>query len=485
MVKFLTDDQKLSFFNSPNKKAESLGSNLAEVFKSSISKSPSLYSRIAENILSGENPEGIAKHYVDKANFLDSIDPKLISSNEFNVTVLYKLFETQNEKVAVCIDLFKKINRSSSQAMKRVAQELINELLEQNDPIGVFKKVEQVFLRNNLPTVGKTFRVFEILHPKPTLDAKTKREVGSRVLNNVKNYRQRLAILYRDLLDVHIRSGNPSLKEYLETLRAGDELFNVMEKQGEEALNPVQRQTLENVLRKMDTLYQESLLGKRKSAAVTENTENLTSKYARLKASIGVKEGGTISGRITEMFVAPLGPEYKSVDDVLAKMAESKASAGQRGFDYAAKAQDGHLEIAAGDLIKGVDANFISNILENGSVAKEFLGSHSESDMTPLDTDLSIVSKVNLNERFEHILSSVAAASYGDILFVIKNRGQFLDTTNQRNSKYAPGKLELFQTGVTGNSLRRSYRFSNYRNRLHGCKKRLPGKFQKNGKSIS
>ena len=45
-----------------------------------------------------------------------------------------------------------------------------------------------------------------------------------------------------------------------------------------------------------------------------------------------------------------------------------------------------------GDFIKGIGGiKYLRNILQNGSVSKEFLGSSASSDNTPLDTDISMI----------------------------------------------------------------------------------------------
>ena len=67
------------------------------------------------------------------------------------------------------------------------------------------------------------------------------------------------------------------------------------------------------------------------------------------------------------MFLRPVG--LNSLDDVLAEMRKIKKSADKRGMKYASQTKENTLELEAGDLLKGVDINFIENILQNGSVA--------------------------------------------------------------------------------------------------------------------
>ena len=56
--------------------------------------------------------------------------------------------------------------------------------------------------------------------------------------------------------------------------------------------------------------------------------------------------------------------------------------------------------LEVGDFVKGIgDINYLRNILQNGSVSKEYLGVSATSDFTPLDTDLSRFTKSSYSVR--------------------------------------------------------------------------------------
>jgi hypothetical protein len=97
-----------------------------------------------------------------------------------------------------------------------------------------------------------------------------------------------------------------------------------------------------------------------------------------------------------------------------------------------------------------VDARHIGNILQNGSVAKEFLGSSSDSDATPLDTDISLIKPEDAEGGFTNSINTSIAKDYGEILFALKNRGQYQLTTAGESVKAEADKMELFQTSVLG-----------------------------------
>ena len=105
-----------------------------------------------------------------------------------------------------------------------------------------------------------------------------------------------------------------------------------------------------------------------------------------------------------------------------------------------------------GDFVKGIgEIVYLRNILQNGSISKEYLGSSAHSDSTPLDTDLSMV--MNDEGTVGEKISSTVAGGYGPIWFVLKNNDRFVTTRNengQTGEKNDMSKTEVFYTGFLG-----------------------------------
>ena len=99
-----------------------------------------------------------------------------------------------------------------------------------------------------------------------------------------------------------------------------------------------------------------------------------------------------------------------------------------------------------GDFVKGLNSiQYIESILQNGSVCKEFLGSASDSDMTPLDTDATRLPATL--ETFDQTYTQ--RLRYGDISAVLKNDDRFVITTDEMGNpldkkEYDTSKLEAF-----------------------------------------
>ena len=117
-----------------------------------------------------------------------------------------------------------------------------------------------------------------------------------------------------------------------------------------------------------------------------------------------------------------------------------------------------------GDFIKGINAEekedeekenikylYLRNILQNGSVSKEYLGSDANSDCTPLDTDVSMI--LNSEGTIREKMNKTVAADYGPIWFVLKNNesdNRFITTRTSyetEDAKRDMSKMEVFLTG--------------------------------------
>ena len=356
-----------------------------------------------------------------------------------------RIAEIAPEKRVEFVRIIQEIKNSPSQEIKRLERELIGEVLHTPNPLAAYKKIEDIFIKNNLPPVGKAFKVFETLYPSKRLEASLG-DKTSPVLNRLSS-RGRYFTIYGDLLRTHVRSGNRTLRDYVEVFEDGEALINKIDQGGVAALSQDEQEQLAYTLGKLDTLFLNSMLGK-KSGTGEITTSNLEEKLVALRQNLKVKEGQRLTDRIAEMYARPAG--YQSFAELLADMRAAKIGAHERGLERAKAARAGLLTLQEGDLLKGVNATYIENILQNGSVAKEYLGAWSSRDATPLDTDVSRVTKEDAAGTFESAVRQSLATGYGSLLFAVKNRGQFVVTgeTGEKNTEGVDKKkLELFETG--------------------------------------
>ena len=302
-----------------------------------------------------------------------------------------------------------------------------------------------MFVKNNLPTVGKVYKVFEILHTPDEIERKlTTGYFGRSPVLAAASRRRRQDIIYRDLMRIHIDSANRSLREYAEVLKEGEPLMQKVDEQGIELLAPEEERQFQYLLDKFDILFVNSALGKDADMTIF-HSNSLGERYARLKESLGVRPDQNITGRISQMFLRPVGLD--SIELMLERMKEAKQDAHKRGLQTALAAVDGRLTLEDGDFLKGVDQQFIANILQNGSVAKEYLGVSSGSDSTPLDTDVALVEERWASQGVKSVVEHSMASQYGGLLFALKDREQFERTHAGVKASYDQGKLEVFETG--------------------------------------
>lgn len=352
------------------------------------------------------------------------------------------------------IEVFIKIDNSPSQEMQRVKDSLLAQIIETENPVAAYEKIESVFIKNNLPTVGKVYKVFSILYPNSEITNKLT-DQGSPVLKGATG-RRRQSIIYKDLMRVHIRSGNRSLRRYAEVLEEGQSTLEVVDTKGIESLSEEQQRKLKFFLDKLDTLLLHSSL-ESEANDVIRSQKSLEERYRSLRESLLVRGNQKVTERIAEMFLKPAG--FESLGQILHEMKVIKQQTDERNRSLVTRAPEGRLQITPGDLLKGTelgkhdyassrDMQYIINILQNGSVSGEFLGSSAASDYTPFDTDVSLVLPQAEGE-FSAIVKNSIANGHGPLLLCVKDRGQFQRTTGLRKVQPEAGKLELFNTGDT------------------------------------
>lgn len=343
-------------------------------------------------------------------------------------------FVTKNEKkLAAYSAIIQKIAQSPSQEILRIQNELMEQILSTDDPEKSYEVINNIFVQNNLPLVGKVQRVFGALFPAADMERKLIAQ-SSPVLKQATE-RRRQQILFHDLLKVHIASGNRSLKSFLTLLQEGEPLIG---KLNNKTLSAEDEKKLAYIFRKLKTVGDVSLRGQHHEFGPVKG-ESLEDDYMELRRQLGAKEGQAISERAVEMFARPLG--YASIVQILTEMEQGRNAADTRSRENA-----NSLSLQKGDLIKGVNMDYITNILQNGSVAKEFLGASSSSDSTPFDTDVEKINTQTGSDMKQDVASLKHALSFGQLLFVIKNRGQFQHTSANEKASYDPSKYELFHT---------------------------------------
>ncbi len=359
------------------------------------------------------------------------------------------------ENLPIIKRLLERVSYSNSSDVRHFSGALISQLL----PLGEnaftqLDKIEDVFLRNNLPMVGKIFSTFVQLYLKTgtfqpdgtfisTLDS-TITPATSPVLRHLSSSK-REAILFADLLRSAMNSNNRSIKGYLESIERGESLVSRIEEEGLSFndLTEEEQQILKIFEQHLITLYQHTQVGQKEEivlgADILENIKTLTKLFK-------TNSRYSLSDRIVRSFGYLAG--VTSFEQMRKYMETRRQFIDQRNQQNLSS-----FTLEEGDFIKGINSlSYLGSILQNGSNCKEFLGSSAESDATPYDTDLSRILKKGAT--LAETISGTISASYGRTWFVLKNDGRFTVTREKIGgeeqtsfSSSELSKLEAFATG--------------------------------------
>lgn len=379
----------------------------------------------------------------DEINFWDKFKKISPNSQKKIIEIYFKDTLSISEKYNYVV-LFEKIDQSPSREILKIRDQLLKEIIKNDNPEEVFEKISNIFIKNNLPEFVKKYKVFEVLYPKNKIDSSLN-EKSSRVLFTNKSNILRHSIVFNDLAKSNLESGNVSLKNYLTFFKESDSLLEKGKNGG--SLTEKENRQLTYFLKKLETVYDNSFLSRINQNKTSESSV-LTEKINNLYQNYHVKEGQKISDRVVEMYFSGLG--IKTIDQSLAIMKETKETAHNRGLKYF---NDSDISIEPNDLIKGVGSNILASILSSGPICREFLGAEADSDATPFDADVctNIFNTEYSNKGIREFIEKTPAKGYGDLILVIKNRGQFQNTSTEKSTvKYQSEKLEVFSTSYLG-----------------------------------
>lgn len=380
---------------------------------------------------------GLKQNNIDKLRvleFYNKIDDK--SLQDIFVEFVQENIDIAVNRLEETSELLYKLSFSNSQEVFTFRKELAKQLLGIDDPIEGFNKVEKMFIENNLPIHSKLYGVFNILHPGFYGFDFSEQSIMSPVLIN-STVKEREVLIQKDLFKASLLSNNRSLRDFLNVVEIGSDVF-----EHQELLTEVDERIIVKFRNSLVSLYE--LQGKEftSSGDVLEDIRRLKNSFAK-----GGDMNYKLSDRVVELLSFGL---FSTLDELkeFKKNSIEEADKRNRGAIY----ESDYSRLVEGDLVKGVGStDYLSNILQNGSVSKEFLGVSAGSDYTPLDTDLSLITSASM--ELSSTISNAGASSYGGggLYFILKNRdGRFNVTRTHSGDANLPeddGKLELFRTG--------------------------------------
>ena len=331
-------------------------------------------------------------------------------------------------------------------------------------------KIEDVYIHNHLPYVGKNYLVFRTMHPSPNLEddfnfsptlnyvsdgepntispvlQQATGDIRSGKLDQMLNSRD--AIIISDLLRASFGSNNRSTREYLATLKNGQALLdqlssgeldwdtfnqptNLMDKD-----TKANYDTLSTFAWHLATLYNSTLPGKEHPYQLIHQQVNqqsdteepsaqsnaLQSDFTNLTSLIKPNSRYSLADRAVRYFAHFVGIEdLAGAERYMDNIVKEADARNRKTAEYLATTKEPKLQ--PGDLVKGMGGTdgygirYLSYAFQNGSISKEYLGDASRSDTTPLDADASIV--LYGEQTINQTMDSMIAGSYGWGLWVV------------------------------------------------------------------
>ena len=331
-------------------------------------------------------------------------------------------------------------------------------------------KIEDVYIHNHLPYVGKNYLVFRTMHPSPNLEddfnfsptlnyvsdgepntispvlQQATGDIRSGKLDQMLNSRD--TIIVSDLLRASLGSNNRSIREYLATLKNGQALLDQLNS-GELAWDTFNQptnlmdkdtkanyDTLSTFAWHLATIYNSTLPGKEHPYQLIHQQVNqqsdteepsaqsnaLRSDFTNLTSLIKPNSRYSLADRAVRYFAHFVGIEdLAGAEQYMDNIVKEADARNRKTAEYLATTSEPKLQ--PGDLVKGMGGTdgygirYLSYAFQNGSISKEYLGDASRSDTTPLDADASIV--LYDEQTINQTMASMLADGYGGGLWVV------------------------------------------------------------------
>ena len=383
-------------------------------------------------------------------NFYNKIDNKKYRESFISVLNDKKeIFEFNKEELDNFFSMYNlikdKLDKSNSPELVKFKSDFIIQLMDNPNPKQSLDIIDGIYSKSDLPDIGKSYLVFKTLHPNYNSFEFDDDSLVSPVLKNAKSDSKRDTIIYSDLIKCAMGSNNRTIKEYLMNIKNGNKLFTrISNNEIEfENLTEEEKYTLKIYSSHLFALYNNSKAGKENPK---NSSSNIEKDILELEKLFSTTQKYDLPDRIVRMFCFCAG--IKSFEEAI-KYINSKVEYGNnKGITNAQKIASNGLTLEVGDYVKGLGTDgikYFSTILQNGSIAKEFLGIGATSDLSPLDTDLSKIpiKKDTIKESIDQTISG----SFGPLWFVLKNDDRFDITRNETEEKkeFDNNKMETFR----------------------------------------
>jgi len=384
-------------------------------------------------------------------NFIDNypgISEDLRTELKDKLVTVFSRSDLDFEQKLDYLRVFGLLSSSPVSTVKRLFDRIFMIALTNDNPFETLGLLEAEFSSNLLPEFSTRYRIFQHLNsPERILNLST---IPSFSLLNDQNV---VSVIYRDLIRVSIFSCDLEIQEFVDMLGNEDEFFDFSNgwrlKAGVSVDDPRLLEFLESIQRLHRQMFGLEFR--------EEFSTDLYAYYLRLRESLQVESDQSVSEVFVQMFLRDLNID--NLDNLRSFFDEHNRSVDASNRMNNPLLQSESLELKSGYLIKRLDFEFFSEVMQRGFVSREHVGVNSESDRTPFDIDLWYVDAPLLpsengsleSENLE--LDSEKVTMYGDIAFIIVPDSDFLETSaNREVDSDVFSQIEYFRNGLLANN---------------------------------
>ena len=348
------------------------------------------------------------------------------------------------------IKILDRLSRSNSAELRRIKNQIALQILEKEPETyeKTLNSIENIYLTSNIPDVGKLYLVFKELHPN-LLGEDTKMQDDS--IGNIPSLKEatideRKSMIFTRLLMSAVESNSRNLKDYIETIEQGNEIFKKIRNGEVKAQNLAknERETITKYNEILNFVYNQS--NKEEKRENTGDIEKDINELAKLfRMDVIERE---MPDRLVRLFAHRA--EIRSLAQSKKIMEKSREKADERNTEFSKRE---NINIEEGDFVKGiVNTEYFPSMLQRGILAKDFLGGNAMSDATPLDTDVEKVTKVGktLDETLKSLevadgyISSVTDGKKLGKIMLVFSKDNFIETRN-KNNEVSKENIELLK----------------------------------------
>ena len=369
---------------------------------------------------------------------------------KFNNETIEALINVDESKQKDAIKILDRLSRSNSAELRRIKEQMALQILEKKPETyeKTLNSIENIYLTSNIPDVGKLYLVFKELHPN-LLGEDTKMQDAS--VGNIPSLKEATTsekknMIFTRLLMSTVESNSRNLRDYIETIEQGNEIFKKIRNGEVKAQNLAknERETITKYNEILNFVYNQSNKEeKRENVGDIEKDINELAKLFRMDI---VK--AEMPDRLVRLFAHRA--EIRSLAQSKKIMEKSREKADERNTEFSKRE---NINIEEGDFVKGiVNTEYFPSMLQRGILAKDFLGGNAMSDATPLDTDVEKVTKVGktLDETLKSLevadgyISSVTDGKKLGKIMLVFSKDNFIETRN-KNNEVSKENIELLK----------------------------------------